>query len=179
MPEVDNILNEFGVKLVSDLRKSLVDKGVTFGGGQESKLSAKIRFEIKQTTKGIVFNLVMPDYSYYVDKGRKKGPVSKEGRKLISQWAKRKGIVEDYRVKNLKERKEAQSGVKNPKALKKIPFNEAVEQITFVVARSIGRKGYKGNKFLTETITDGRILRLEKDISDALKKQIIIDLKTQ
>lgn len=180
MDGVDIILNNFGTKLVTDLRQSLVAKGVTFGGGGQSKLSGKIRFEIKRTFKGIVFNLVMPDYSYYVDKGRKPGKVSKEAQKNISEWAKRKGIVGKFQSENLITRQKAQESSKRKlKTLKKLPFDVALKSLTFLISRKIDVKGYKGNSFLTDVINDGRIVRLQKDISEALKKQIIIDLKTQ
>lgn len=169
------IIDDFGKSLITDLRKSLVSKGVTFGGGGESKLSAKMRYTITQDNKGLSFNLVMPDYGYWLDKGRKPGPVSQAGQASISDWVKRKGIVGKFQQQNLQDRIAAHKTHRKP--LKKLEFNKAVKALTFLVSRKVAKHGYKPTHFISDVLNDGRLKKFQADISAELKRQITIELK--
>jgi len=179
---IETILEDFGEKLVNDLRAALKANNVGYGG-QDSKLAAKINYKVKQTTRGITFKLHMPDYWEFVDSGRDPGPVSKKGIKNIGEWARAKGIVGKYQDKELQERIERQNqskqnakkfskqgkrdrAVRKWKTLKKMPFNRAKKQLAFAIASKIHKKGYEGNNFLTDTINDGRLDILATDLKD-------------
>lgn len=177
MAEVDDIIQSFGVRLVSDLRQSLVKKKVTFGGGGESRLSAKIRYTVTRTAEGFVFSLVMPEYGDILDKGRRPGKVSKEGRAEIEDWAARKGIIGKFQTSNLQTRQDKQAKGNKRKSLKKLPFQKAKKAIGFLIARKVTKKGYKGNQFLTEVLNDGRIDRFKQDLANALKKEITFNIQ--
>jgi hypothetical protein len=178
MSEVDKIVRAFGEKLVTDIRASLAVKGVTYAGGGDSKLAAKTRFEIRQTSTGTIFNLIMPDYWYYVNNGRKPGPVSKEAQKDIGEWANRKGIVGKFQNENLITRQKARENNKRKlKPLKKLPFAKAKVQVTFLISRKITLKGYEGNSFLDDVLNDGRLAKFKSDLGAALKKDILIEIR--
>jgi hypothetical protein len=179
---IETILEDFGEKLVNDLRAALKAKNVGYGG-QDSKLAAKINYKVKQTTRGITFKLHMPDYWEFVDSGRDPGPVSKKGIKKIGEWARAKGIVGKYQEDELYERQKKQIASKQRarnyskeskreraerkwKTLKKMPFNRAKKQLAFAIASKIHKKGYEGNNFLTDTINDGRLDTLATDLKD-------------
>jgi hypothetical protein len=164
MATANSILDNWGKDFVNDLRQSLKDKGVTFQGGQESRLGANIRYEIKYTEKGLTFDLIMPDYYYYVDKGRKAGNVSKEGQAKIKNWAERKGIVEPFR-------KELEAARKNNK--KRIPFDRASRQLAFLIARAKKTKDKEGNNFYTD-IKDKKKEELKVLLAEFYKKEIVI-----
>lgn len=182
MIPIETILEDFGEKLVNDLRAALKAKNVGYGG-QDSKLAAKINYKVKQTTRGITFKLHMPDYWEFVDSGRDKGNVSKAGIKKIGEWARAKGIVGKYQEDELYERQKKQIASKQRarnyskeskreraerkwKTLKKMPFNRAKKQLAFAIANKIRAKGYEGNNFLTDTINDGRLDILATDLKD-------------
>ena len=55
MIPIEIILNEFGDKLVNDLRAALKAKNVGYGG-QDSKLAAQIRFRVIQITTVLAFS---------------------------------------------------------------------------------------------------------------------------
>ncbi len=172
MIPIEIVIDEFGNKLVEDLRASLKKKGVMFQG-QDSKLAASIRFRTLPKGDSIVFKLLMPDYAEIRDKGRKPGPVSKEGKKNIGEWGNRKGMIGKFSENELINRKKKQDEAKARnksrkvwKTLKKQPFNKAKEAFAYVVSRKIAQKGYKGNNFFTDVINDGRIDDLKKDLMD-------------
>jgi hypothetical protein len=183
MNSVDKILNEFGETLVTDLRNKLRSKGVTFGGGQDSKLAAKTAFNITQKAEGIEFELTMPPEYYWVNKGRKPGNVSKEGKKSIESWATRKAIVGSFASKDLERRldiqNESKSNNKNRtyKKLKKLPFKKALKALTFIVARGVQKNGYEPTYFLDEVLNDGRLKKLQADINEAGFKDFVTEIK--
>lgn len=182
MIPIETILDEFGKNLVTDLRAALNAKGVGYGG-QDSKLAAQIRFRVIPKDNGIYFQLLMPDYAEYVDRGRKPGNVSKKGIEKIGEWARAKNIVGKYQEKELQERIERQNeskqkakkfskqgkrdrAVRKWKTLKKLPFNRAKKQLAFAIASKIRAKGYEGKNFFTDTINDGRLDILATDLKD-------------
>jgi len=175
---VDKILNAFGNKLVTDLRAKLRAKGVTFGGGQDSKLAAKTAFEITQKAEGIEFLLTMPPEYYWVNKGREPGKVSKEGKKSIESWVQRKAIVGDFQSKNLQARIEKRTGKRAKyKTLKKLPFKKAVAALTFIVARGVAKNGYEPTYFLDEVLNDGRLKKLDADLREAGFNDFVTEIK--
>lgn len=176
--EVDKILNEFGEKLKDDLQQSLRDKGVTYGGG-DSRLSNAIKFDIKQTGNVVSFKLMMPEYGEIVDKGRKPAPVSEEGQKSISNWAKRKGIVGKFADNTLRARLEKQGQNKTnrkKKTLKKPTFDKSLKALTYLVSRKIKNKGYRCNNFYGAVVDDGRLIQLKKDLTEVIKDEFQIEI---
>ena len=182
MIPIETILEDFGEKLVNDLRAALKANNVGYGG-QDSKLAAQIRFRVVPKDNSISFQLLMPYYGEFVDRGRGSGPVSKKGIEKIGEWARAKGIVGKYQDKELQERIERQNqskqkaksfskqgkrdkAVRKWKTLKKMPFNRAKKQLAFAIASKIRAKGYEGKNFFTDTINDGRLDTLATDLKD-------------
>jgi len=180
--DIYNLLDEFGTNLKDDLQQSLRDKGVTFGG-QDSKLSKSISFEIAQVGKAVTFKLKMPEYGEAVDKGRKAAGVSIEGQESISNWAKRKGIVGKFATSSLNSRIKLQSEAKANnrnrkewKTLKKPSFEKQLKAVTYLVSRKLQAKGYEGNHFYSEVIEDGRVEKLKQDLALVLKSNIEVEI---
>ena len=182
MIPIETILEDFGEKLVNDLRAALKAKNVGYGG-QDSKLAAQIRFRVIPKNEGISFQLLMPDYGEFVDRGRGPGPVSKKGIEKIGEWARAKNLVGKYQENELYERQKKQIASKQRarnfskeskrkrakrkwKTLKKMPFNRAKKQLAFAIASKIRAKGYEGKNFFTDTINDGRLDTLATDLKD-------------
>lgn len=184
MIPIETILEDFGEKLVNDLRAALKAKNVGYGG-QDSKLAAQIRFIIIPKNDGISFQLKMPDYGEFVDRGRPKTKNKGDGsvKDKIGEWARAKNLVGKYQEKELYERQKKQIASKQRasnfskeskrerakrkwKTLKKMPFNRAKKQLAFAIASKIHKKGYEGNNFFTDTINDGRLDILATDLKD-------------
>jgi hypothetical protein len=176
---IEDSFIKFGTTLVTDLQGSLRTKGVTFGGN-DSKLSNLIRFDIKQTNEGITFQLLMPEYGFAVDKGRGASKSSDGGKVKdnIREWVNRKGIVGKFAKENLQQRLRVQAKAKNPrKTLKQLPFEKAAKQLAFLISRKIHRKGYKGNNFYSEVIDKLDLTKLNKEISQMMNKEILLQIK--
>lgn len=144
-------LEKWGLKAVDSLAKSLKDKGVVFAGGQESELIGSA--EIKTRVLGV--DIFMNDYWLYVDQGRKPGPVSEEGRQKIKRWVQRKGLV---------------------KTSVKGGFFKEVESISYVIARKISKKGYKGKFFVEAAITEKLMNELAQNVADVVEEFLTDEL---
>ena len=192
MIPIETILEDFGEKLVNDLRAALKANNVGYGG-QDSKLAAQIRFRVVPKDNSISFQLLMPYYGEFVDRGRGSGPVSKKGIEKIGEWARAKNLVGKYQDKELQERIERQNqskqkaksfskqgkrdkAVRKWKTLKKMPFNRAKKQLAFAIASKIRAKGYEGKNFFTDTINDGRLDTLATDLKDYGLKNFKFDI---
>lgn len=182
--DIVNILTEFGSELLKDTQTSLKAR---LKSANQSRLYGLLgkrnNFKVEQKGDSIHFVYELPkeaDYAKYVDSGRKAGNVSREGQKSIQDWAKRHGVVESFRVKNLATRKDLQSKNKTnrpKKTLKKMPFDMASKQIAFLVARRLKSKTLKGNQFYTDTVNDGRIKELQDKLKIMIKKEVLIEVR--
>lgn len=179
MQNLEAVLDSFGKTLVTDVRASLKAVGVVSGGGQDSTLGAKTKFEVKYTNDGLEFDLLMPEYWYWVQNGREPGDVSKEGQESIAEWAAKKGIIGKFQKSNLEKRleKQRESKRKGLKKLKKLPFEKAKKQLTYLVSRKITKDGYEGKDFLGSVLNDGRLNKLSLEVSALIGKQIKFELK--
>lgn len=176
--EIVKLLEEFGESTKDDLQQSLRDKGVTFGG-QDSKLSNSIKFDIIAQGNSVTFKLSMNDYSEFVDKGRGKGGVSKPGQESISKWISRKGLVGKFANDTLQARLQKQAKNKTDrkkKTLKKPSFEKSLKALTYLVSRKLKQKGYEGNNFYSEVIEDGRLETLKTKLSEILKESVQIEI---
>lgn len=167
---INRILLNFGITLKKDLQSSLIKKGrekaARYGSvpNDNTTLGDSIRTEIVESDNGVTFNLHLADYYKWVDGGRKPGKVSRAGRASIKDWIREKGINPSEIIQKI-------TGSKT-----KVPFVKAQEQLSFVIASNIKKKGYKANRFFTSVLQDGRLDKLEEDLKKETGKQIRIIL---
>lgn len=169
---INRILSNFGITLKKDLQKSLIKKGrekaAKYGSvpNDNTNLGDSIRPEIIESESGLTFNLNLSDYYAAVDGGR--GPTKKSGngelKKSLALWIRQKGINPSKIIQKI-------SGSKTA-----VPFEKARNQLSFLIARKIHKEGYKGNRFFTSVLQDGRLKDLEEDLKKETGKQIRIIL---
>ena len=179
--KIDEILVDFGVKLQIDLQASLKSK---MSNGYNPRLSGKIKsLPIKHMGDLTEYILQMPLYGKALDGGRGKTKEPGNGalRKNIAEWLKRRNdIFRKFEKGNLEYRLEQQAKNKKTnrpsKPLKKLAFEKAIKQFSYIIARKIHRDGYKGNQFFSEVINDGRLEKLERDLLEATQNEVIIEI---
>lgn len=179
--KIDEILVDFGVKLQTDLQASLKSK---MSDGYNPRLSGKIKsLPIKHMGDLTEYILQMPLYGKALDGGRGKTKEPGNGalRKNIAEWLKRRNdIFRKFEKGNLEYRLEQQAKNKKTnrpsKPLKKLAFEKAVKQFSYIIARKIHRDGYKGNQFFSEVINDGRLEKLERDLLEATQNEVLIEI---
>lgn len=171
--KVKEILEQFGVQLVEDLKESILTKkhgSQTNNAADQSSLAGSIKYKIFGRDTQVTFSLTMADHWKFVNDGRKKGkrpPADK-----FDEWQSGKGInaLQIYRSK-----------LKNPEK-STVTFKKARRSLSFAIAEAIAKKGtikrfgYRGSLFYTSVINDGRIEKLKRDLSAVLKREVEIEL---
>jgi hypothetical protein len=180
--KIEDLLTEFGKQLVIDTQKSLKSK--QRDSSLNSRLSTSIKPQTTYESGKIVFRLTMNDYWDAVNSGR--DPTSKGGdgslRKNLIRWIKtRKLKVEiskrkEAKLNNLKTK--GKLGKKVRKAYKQQTYEQAVESVAYAIAQKIHKEGYEGNYFFDEVINDGRIEKLQSEITELVKDDIIIEIRS-
>ena len=165
--QIQKELDKFGTEFVTDLRDNLLSKERS---NTKSKLSNSIK-TLGTTFKDGTFTLKISlnDYYNFVDEGRGKGGVSKEGQEKIGEWGASRGYIGKFQKEQV---------VKGQRQVrkKKLTFEKAKKQFIFLVSRKIRMKGYKGNNFYSEVVEDGRFDTLSKQLSDIIGKTIVIEV---
>ena len=175
--KIEDLLTEFGKQLVIDTQKSLKSK--QRDSSLNSRLSTSIKPQTTYESGKIVFRLTMNDYWDAVNSGR--DPTSKGGdgslRKNLIRWIKTRKL----KVEISKRKTEKATTLKNKKvkkSYKKQTYEQAVESVAYAIAQKIHKEGYEGNYFFDEVINDGRIEKLQSEITELVKDDIIIEIRS-
>jgi len=167
-------LEDFGNKVQSDLRKSLVSKKAN----ASKNLSQSIAFNVKfKSDTEIQFKLELDRYYEAVDKGR--GKATKKGaiplKESIYQWIIQKGIPVTSNRGNLTAKGAGKKlGVGQPKLRSMIETQR--RNMAYLIARKINRFGTRGNNFYSAVVNDSLFDDLQIDLSDSFKKDVLIDI---
>lgn len=171
--EINKLITGFGQKFADDLSIAL-NKALKQGGNkspQEAHLSFSPSYRI--TTEGTTILINASDsYWYYIEHGRKPGKMPPSA-KLGKRWQNQNNIdprtiVQEIQIKYYK----SKGFNYNIKPLK---FDKAAKQFGFIVARSIGKHGYKARPFLNSILNDGRMESLSNALSLIFKKEIQVN----
>lgn len=167
--EIDSVIIPFGDKLAIDLKASL-EAALKQGGSknvQESAITFQPEYVVTNDATTIKIT-TQQDYWYYIEHGRKAGkmpPPNKLGKEWqTSQKIDPRRVIAEINIKNKK------------KPSKTLSFDKATKQLSFIIARSIGKKGFKPRPFIDRILNDGRIAQLTKDIAKVMNKDIVIQL---
>lgn len=168
--DINKLITDFGNKLVTDLNASL-NKALR-DGGSSSPQEAALHFNpsYKITTEGTTISInASADYWYWIEHGRSPGkmpPSSKLGKK----WQNKQNIDPRKVIQEIQINYNKSKGLK--REVKQLSFDKASKQLGFLIARSIGRNGYKPRPFIDRVVKDGRIENLMKSLSQLFKKEI-------
>lgn len=163
-------LEDFGNKVQSDLRKSLVAKN----SNASKNLSQSIAFNVKfKSDTEIQFKLELDRYYEWVDKGR--GKATKKGaiplKEAIYQWIIQKGLP----VGKLTDKGAGKKlGIAKPKLRSMIETQR--RSMAYMIARKINRFGTKGNNFYSAVVNEDLFDDLREDLSGSFKRDVLIDI---
>ena len=167
-------LQDFGNKVQSDLRKSLVDKK----SNASKNLSQSIAFNVKfKSDTEIQFKLELDRYYEAVDKGR--GKATKKSaiplKEAIYQWIIQKGIPISSNRGNLTAKGAGKKLGVGQQTLRYMIKTQRMN-MAYLIARKINRFGTKGNNFYSAVVNDSLFDDLRIDLSDSFKKDVLIDI---
>ncbi len=170
--EIKQVCDNWAVLLSTDLLASL-NKALKEGGSTNPNISA-LQFNpvVTVTNTGYTVRVLSNyDYWYWVEYGRKKGkmpPSEVFGKK----WQNKHGINANKVI--------AEINLKTKKGLtrkpKKLNYEKNVKTLSYLIARSVGKKGYKARPFIDRVVTQERINDLSEQLAKVMSKNITIDL---
>ena len=168
---IERYLESFGKQVVNR------SKGNLQKAGKGGKLEDSIKFEVITTPDGFTVQFYMSSYGQFVDKG-----VSGTQQKRTFKDYKGKVIKSPYSYKNSKGHSQPPSSVLDKWAVKKgLAPRDAKgrfmkrKTLTFLIARSIGRKGIQGISFFQKPLGLG-LKQFGKDLLGNVKEDIIESL---
>ena len=170
---IERYLESFGKQVVNR------SKGNLQRAGKGGKLEDSIKFEVITTPDGFTVQFFMSSYGQFVDKG-----VSGTQTKRTFKDYKGKVIKTPYSYKNSKGHSQPPSKALDKWVVKKgIAPRDASgkfmsrKSITFLIARSIGRKGIQGISFFQKPLGLG-LNQFGKELLGSVKEDIINSLTT-
>ena len=169
---IERYLNSFGKRVVAQSKTTL-----NYKKGGSSKLEDSISFKVINSADGFTVQFFMSSYGQFVDKG-----VSGTKTKRTFKDYKGKVIKSPYSYKNSKGHSQPPSSVLDKWAVKKglAPRDGKGrfmkrKTLTFLIARSIGRKGIQGISFFQKPLGLG-LKQFGKDLLGNVKEDIINSL---
>jgi hypothetical protein len=170
---IERYLESFGKQVVNR------SKGNLQKAGKGGKLEESIKFEVVTTPDGFTVQFYMSSYGQFVDKG-----VSGTQTKRTFKDYKGKVIKTPYSYKNSKGHSQPPSRALDKWVVRKgIAPRDASgkfmsrKSITFLIARSIGRKGIQGISFFQKPLGLG-LKQFGKDLLGNVKEDIINSITT-
>jgi hypothetical protein len=171
---IERYLESFGKQVVNR------SKGNLQRAGKGGKLEDSIKFEVITTSDGFTVQFYMSSYGQFVDKG-----VSGTKTKRTFKDYKRKVIKTPYSYKNSKGHSQPPSSALDKWVVKKgIAPRDASgkfmkrKSITFLIARSIGKKGIQGISFFQKPLGLG-LKEFGKDLLGSVKEDILNTLNKE
>lgn len=180
--QIARLFKEFGLDTARDL-KSSADKALAEAGrGGPQTIKLDFNEVLKTTPDGdVVLDIQAVNgqkpvkYWRYVEDGRKKGAKKIPADVVGKEWQNQYNI--DPRVVLLSIRaKSTRKGLNyNNKTLsikkKALDYDQAAKSLSFIIQKSIFKKGIKPKPFVDRVISDGRIQKLRADLTPLLGKQ--------
>ncbi len=170
--DIKHLLDQFGVKLAEDLNHGFND--AIKKGGSKNVQEAALNFtpELKLTDTSLTIQVVASDkYWRYVVSGRKKGVRQPPSKAFGKKWQNTNNINPSKIIFEMTVSYNQKKGLARRK-VKKLPFAKASTQLSFLIARSIKKKGIKPKPFRDKILEDGRMDELQSALILLIGKEI-------
>lgn len=174
MPSVREVLERWGFQLVEDMKAAIDTAIAADGGGQSSKLSGSVKYEVKRSIEGYTFSLSMNDYWKFVEDGRKPGKAPPP--KAMLEFVKRRHIKVDISTRKKKVLKSIRTkGIRQRE--KAISIEKKQKQVAFLIGRKIAKDGVEAHPFFDKVFNQARLDRLTEQLKPVIKEEIVFNIK--
>ena len=171
-----NELDEFWMELVKDLKASMVKQKIYSSGVTAQSIGEFNTNPITLTSNGIKVTLGMPEHYIYLDRGvdgalSSRGALAtedgkrfayKKGGKIANIGAIKK-FMQNRGITKLSDLKSSGGNTRSGKAKR---ADMTLDQVAFVIARSIWAKGTKPTKFYSNVVNDKKMVALERRLME-------------
>lgn len=155
----------YGNQVEQEIEKRLASSGHEASG----KLMQSIRYEVRETAKGVVLKFAMADHGKYIDKGITGAGVVPGFKGKVKKVNKGQYDPIDKRVHKFGKKMPPEKSVKRWMQIKGIP-----KEASFPIRRSIWMFGMEPTNFFTIPTT-----RRKKQLDSGIKANMILDIEAQ
>lgn len=169
--EIEKVSLVYG-NMICDMLTDSLKKAL--GKPQESRLQFEPKWDKESKSLLIVAS---EEYWYYIDKGRGKTQRSGDGavRKGVGKkWQNSLNIDPREVIYNIQLKYNQKKGL-NWKP-KRLDFNTAANQLSYLIARKIHKFGYKPKPFVDRVLKSGIIDQYSKKLGEVMGREITIEL---
>ena len=173
--DIVKLFIELGEGLTTDLRESLVSKLKESGRKSPNDPNLKFDQRIKTTPDGnVVLDIIAPDkYWRYIESGRKAGARRVPADALGKVWQNQNNI--DARKVILSIQAKRNKPLKA--SSKALNYDKAAKSLSFIMQKSIFKKGIKPKPFVDRVLGDGRIQVFKSALTPLLGDQFKLIIK--
>jgi len=174
------ILKEWGSELSKDLETSLV-KALRDGGNRNVQNPAlNFREDAYFIGDGVELNIIASgEYWKWIESGRKVGAKNIPADVVGKKWQGLNGIDPRRILLQIRAKVKTKKRKLNIKT-KPLDYDKAAKSLSFIIQKSIKKKGIKAKPFTNRVLEDGRIeelaLRLRQELGKEFKLEIISDV---
>jgi hypothetical protein len=178
-------LDIYWMELVKELRDSMIKQKIYASGVTASSIGEYNKNPTEVTAKGIKVTLGMPDHYIYLDRGvngalSSSGALPTEDGKVFAYKKGGKianiGAVKKFmQNRGITKLSDLKSTGTNTRSGRKRQADMTLDQVAFVIARSIWAKGTKPTKFYSNVVNDKQMLALENRLM-AKFGNLIVDI---
>lgn len=180
--EIDKEVRKFGKKLAVYLRANL--ELALQKGGSKNVQNPALSFDerITQTEDGVTVRIFASgEYWVNIEKGRAPNSKAPPSKALGKKWQQSNNIDPRKVLAEIKlnyERKRGLSKINRrlSKTKKGLSFDAAAKSLSFILSRSIGKKGIKAKPYVDMALKEADVEGFKKTISEVMGKNIAINL---
>ena len=171
-----NELDDFWMELVRDLKASMVKQKIYASGVTAQSIGEFNTNPVSITAKGLKVTLGMPEHYIYLDRGvdgalSSRGALAtedgkrfayKKGGKIANIGAVKK-FMQNRGITKLSDLKSSGGNTRSGKAKR---ADMTLDQVAFVIARSIWAKGTRPTRFYSNVVNDKKMKALERRLME-------------
>ena len=176
-------LDVYWMELVAELKASLIKEKRYASGVTAASIGEFNTNPVVVTAKGLKVTLGMPSHYIYLDRGvdgalMSAGALPTEGGKIFAYKKGGKianiGAIKKFmQNRGITKLSDLNSSGSNTRAGKARQADMTLDQVAFVIARSIWKKGTKPTKFYSNVVNDKKIKALERRLMKKFRSLIV------
>jgi hypothetical protein len=177
---IESLFKKFGKELADDLRYSEIE--ALKKGGRRNPNATTLTFEpkTKSTPDGnVVLDIVANDkYWRWIESGRRAGARKIPADVVGKTWQNQNGIDPRVIILSIQaRRKRLTSTPRLAKSKSSLDYNKSAKQLSFIIQRSIFKKGIKPKPFVDKVLNDGRLATFKNELIPVMGEQFKLIIK--
>jgi hypothetical protein len=168
--DVEKVLYKYTELAIEGMKNELDIQGINASRDLWQSIRPKYRIVTEKFGITYIAEIYMEDYYEFVDKGREPGKNPPIG--PIMKWMANK---EGFKLRGLDKIGDIRE--RGLKKKQKYTMEDIVKANAFAISRGIGKKGTKATHFYSNVINQEFYTAMNKELSDALKRDVTVEIR--